>query len=240
MPVEGRSIGRTFTAPDGTMTERVEDSNGVALTSWEEALDELDADPEAQPAVVMRFGSQVDIQGIIATSRDADRAIRYLTKYLTKAVAETYTNPDHEAVDDGYEAHIERSAGRPSGCTTCGSRAPLCGWAPAPTPQVVQRILGHASAAMTMDLYGHLIDHNLWSAAEKIGGTTGAPKALGAENDKAPGRGSGPLTRGFGWSRLSCVPSGHRRHISQDIGDTGSSVMLGHVEGAPGPDRPVR
>ena len=106
MPVEGRSIGRTFTAPDGTMTERVEDSNGVALTSWEEALDELDADPEARPAVVMRFGSQVDIQGIIATSRDADRAIRYLTKYLTKAVAETYTNP-----------------------------APRCGWAPAPTPR---------------------------------------------------------------------------------------------------------
>ena len=24
-----------------------------------------------------------------------------------------------------------------------------------------------------MDLYGHLIDHNLWAAAEKIGGTTG-------------------------------------------------------------------
>jgi integrase len=41
-------------------------------------------------------------------------------------------------------------------------------------PKVVQRILGHASAAMTMDLYGHLIDHNLWDAAKKIGGTTGA------------------------------------------------------------------
>lgn len=41
-------------------------------------------------------------------------------------------------------------------------------------PKVVQRILGHASAAMTMDLYGHLIDQNLWDAAERIGGTTGA------------------------------------------------------------------
>ena len=28
-------------------------------------------------------------------------------------------------------------------------------------PKVVQRVLGHASAAMTMDLYGHLIDRNL-------------------------------------------------------------------------------
>ena len=89
-------------------TGRVEDSVGVALTSWEETLDRLDADPEAEPAVVMRFGAQVDIQGIIAPSRDADRAIRYLTKYLTKAVAETYTDPSGELVDAGYEAHIDR------------------------------------------------------------------------------------------------------------------------------------
>ncbi|MPZ59795.1 MAG: tyrosine-type recombinase/integrase [Propionibacteriales bacterium] len=41
-------------------------------------------------------------------------------------------------------------------------------------PKVVQRILGHASAAMTMDLYGHLVDHNLWEAAKRLGGTTGA------------------------------------------------------------------
>jgi hypothetical protein len=26
---------------------------------------------------------------------------------------------------------------------------------------------------MTVDLYGHLIDQNLWDAARKIGGTTG-------------------------------------------------------------------
>ncbi len=36
-------------------------------------------------------------------------------------------------------------------------------------PKVVQRILGHASAAMTMDLYGHLIDQNLWDAAKRVG-----------------------------------------------------------------------
>ena len=35
-------------------------------------------------------------------------------------------------------------------------------------PKVVQRILGHASAAMTMDLYGHLIDQNLWDAARRV------------------------------------------------------------------------
>ncbi len=40
-------------------------------------------------------------------------------------------------------------------------------------PKVVQRILGHASAAMTMDVYGHLVDHNLWEAAKKVTGATG-------------------------------------------------------------------
>jgi integrase len=41
-------------------------------------------------------------------------------------------------------------------------------------PKVVQRVLGHASASMTMDLYGHLVDGNLWQAARIVGGTTGA------------------------------------------------------------------
>ena len=87
---------------------RVVDCNGVPLKSWEEALDELDADPSAAPAVVMRFGSQVDIKGIVAPSADADRAIQYLTKYLTKAVAETYAGPDDGGRDAAYEAHIDR------------------------------------------------------------------------------------------------------------------------------------
>jgi hypothetical protein len=34
-------------------------------------------------------------------------------------------------------------------------------------------MLGHASAAMTMDLYGHLVDANLRQAAQLVGGTTG-------------------------------------------------------------------
>jgi hypothetical protein len=79
---------------------------GFPLPTWDQALDDLDADPDAKPAVVMRFGSQVDIAGIIAPSPDADRAIRYLVKYLTKSVAETYTDPEH--LDLAYEAHIDR------------------------------------------------------------------------------------------------------------------------------------
>jgi integrase len=41
-------------------------------------------------------------------------------------------------------------------------------------PKVVQRVLGHATAAMTMDLYGHLVDDNLREAARGIGGILGA------------------------------------------------------------------
>lgn len=40
--------------------------------------------------------------------------------------------------------------------------------------KVVQRILGHASATMALDLYGHLVDSNLWDNAKRIGGLPGA------------------------------------------------------------------
>jgi hypothetical protein len=111
---------------------------GMPLTTWEEALDRLDHDVDQDaeqagqvgqsgwggPAVVLRFGAQVDIKGIIAPSAEADRAIRYLTKYLTKDVATTYTRDNDSADDDdgdrnggderrsrvraGYQEHLDR------------------------------------------------------------------------------------------------------------------------------------
>ena len=78
---------------------------GFPLQTWDEALAELDH-PDASPAHVMRFGAQVDIKGVIAPSEDARRTIRYLTKYLTKAVSETHADPDNP--DPAYEAHIDR------------------------------------------------------------------------------------------------------------------------------------
>jgi hypothetical protein len=42
-----------------------------------------------------------------------------------------------------------------------------------------------------MDLYGHLIDQNLWDAAKKLGCTTGAAKELDAGITKPPGEGMG-------------------------------------------------
>jgi integrase len=58
-------------------------------------------------------------------------------------------------------------------------------------PKVVQRVLGHVSAAMTMDLYGHLIDHNLWDSASRVGGIMGASEAENGENSGADAGGPG-------------------------------------------------
>jgi integrase len=52
--------------------------------------------------------------------------------------------------------------------------------------KVVQRMLGHATAAMTLDLYGHLFDDDLSGVAEALGKaieTTAV--SLRYESDKA-------------------------------------------------------
>jgi integrase len=52
-------------------------------------------------------------------------------------------------------------------------------------PKVVQRVLGHATATMTLDLYGHLIDANLWTNAKLVGGISGASTGDESEEDHA-------------------------------------------------------
>jgi hypothetical protein len=42
---------------------------------------------------------------------------------------------------------------------------------------------------MTMDLYGHLVDDNLWASAERLGGILGASEEdeEGRNEEEAPG-----------------------------------------------------
>ena len=54
-------------------------------------------------------------------------------------------------------------------------------------PKVVQRVLGHATAAMTMDLYGHLVDDNLWEAARAVGGILGASEPPERQDEEEGG-----------------------------------------------------
>lgn len=64
----------------------------------------LDHD-DAEPAHTVWFGSQVDHKWFLAGTARADKRIGYLTKYLTKAIAETY-NPDE--ITRRQEQHRDR------------------------------------------------------------------------------------------------------------------------------------
>ncbi|MPZ59797.1 MAG: replication initiation protein [Propionibacteriales bacterium] len=72
---------------DPTLRQYVMPDTGRPLATWERALKRIDGDPYAEPAHVLRFGVQMDYQGILAGSADRDRRIGYLTKYLTKTIA---------------------------------------------------------------------------------------------------------------------------------------------------------
>ena len=72
-------------------------------TEVKQALDAIG--PDAEPLHVARFGQRFDAQGVIAGSPDANRCIGYLTKYLTKHVADC-----HRAQTPAQHEHAERLA----------------------------------------------------------------------------------------------------------------------------------
>jgi hypothetical protein len=78
-------------------------ATGEVLPTWDQALDAIG--PGDEPLHVARFGDRFDAQGVLAGSQDAARCIGYLTKYLTKHVADC-----HQATTDAQLAHAERLA----------------------------------------------------------------------------------------------------------------------------------
>jgi len=84
---------------------------GAPLPTWAEATADRD-----EPAHVVSFGKQVDVKGLLGGTPDSDRAVRYLCKYLTKNVADTYANPNYDSSDGvdrvkasvAYQRHIDR------------------------------------------------------------------------------------------------------------------------------------
>ncbi len=71
-------------------------ATGEVLPTWDEALDRLATDEDAEPLHVIRFGPQLDIQSLLAGTSDTDSRIRYLSKYLTKSIADAI-DPDNPA-----------------------------------------------------------------------------------------------------------------------------------------------
>ncbi|HUY50192.1 MAG TPA: replication initiator [Streptosporangiaceae bacterium] len=78
-------------------------ATGEFLPTWDEALDAIGDDDE--PLHVARFGPRFDAQGVLAGSRDSARCIGYLTKYLTKQIADC-----HQAQTGAQAAHAGRLA----------------------------------------------------------------------------------------------------------------------------------
>ncbi len=78
-------------------------ATGEVLPSWDQALDAIGEHDE--PLHVARFGAKFDAQGVLAGSRDANRCIGYLTKYLTKHLGDC-----HQAQTSSESAHADQLA----------------------------------------------------------------------------------------------------------------------------------
>jgi hypothetical protein len=78
-------------------------ATGEVLPTWDQALDAIGS--KDAPLHVARFGPKFHAEGVLAGSRDAARCIGYLTKYLTKHVADCH-HPD----TDAQRAHADRLA----------------------------------------------------------------------------------------------------------------------------------
>jgi hypothetical protein len=81
----------------------LDQATGEFLPTWDQALDAIG--PDDQPLHVARFGPKFDAQGVLAGSRDSARCIGYLTKYLTKQVADC-----HQAATPAQHDHADRLA----------------------------------------------------------------------------------------------------------------------------------
>jgi hypothetical protein len=88
---------------DEDLSTYLDPFTGEVLPTWDQALDTIG--PNDQPLHVARFGTEFHAEGVLAGSKDAARCIRYLTKYLTKHVADC-----HQADTDTQRAHVARLA----------------------------------------------------------------------------------------------------------------------------------
>ena len=89
-------------------------ATGEILHTWDAALDAIG--PDDAPRHVARFRPRFNAQGVLAGSKDADRCIGYLTKYLTKQVADCHmpeTAAQRVHADRADLVVIRRHASRP-------------------------------------------------------------------------------------------------------------------------------
>jgi hypothetical protein len=88
----------------------VDPDTGHSLTSWDDALDVLDAVDDLEPAHTIRFGEQMDrkhIKGVLAGTETAGRTIGYVTKYLVKSIGEIIEPRSDRAAGHYDRLHAE-------------------------------------------------------------------------------------------------------------------------------------
>ncbi|MFI6870861.1 replication initiator [Nocardia sp. NPDC050406] len=91
------------------------------LHSFDDALDVIGSVDDIEPAHTVRFGAQVDprhIQGIVPGDQ-ANKAVRYVTKYLTKAVGEVLRSDSARVLAHYDRLHQELKI------TPCSPRCPV-------------------------------------------------------------------------------------------------------------------
>ncbi|MEU4839830.1 replication initiator [Nocardia testacea] len=99
----------------------VDPDTGSPLLGFDDVQDLLDDVDDLEPAHVVRFGDQMDrsaIRGYVP-GRKADRAIGYVTKYLTKSIAEVL-----DTDSDRTRAHYNRLNAELQH-TPCSKRCPV-------------------------------------------------------------------------------------------------------------------
>jgi hypothetical protein len=88
---------------DEHMAAYLDPETAEVLPTWGQALDAITGQDE--PLHVARFGDRFDAQGVLAGSKDANRCIGYLTKYLTKHLGDC-----HELDNEDQAHHADRLA----------------------------------------------------------------------------------------------------------------------------------
>lgn len=99
----------------------VDPDSGRPLTGWDDALDVLDGVDDLEPAYTVRFGERMDpghMKGFIPGEK-ADRAIGYVTKYLTKSISEVLETTSARTAAHYDRLHAELQH------TPCSPRCPV-------------------------------------------------------------------------------------------------------------------
>lgn len=206
----------------------VDPATGRLLPSWDDRLDLLDADPDAQPVHVVRFGVQVDAKGVLAGSKDADRCFGTITKCLTKQAADC-----HQLVTARQRAHMERlwqelrtpraPSGTPTGCSMAQPKKARPGLRPGNRKNKVHKRetlgIGGRRVLISRQWSGKtLADHRadaVNGSRPCLGSPPTPPPPRPAGNNGTPGNWPAPVTR---TSRLSAIRSCGRQagHLTDD------------------------